>query len=74
MRVSHRSQTLRAWEPPRVRYVRESEEFVMTYRIMRVAAGLYAVMDESQPVPVFTGPYEACAAYLERQRLHLCRN
>ena len=54
--------------------MRESEEFVMTYRIMRVTAGLYAVIDECQPVPVFTGPYEACEAYLERQRLHLCRN
>ena len=54
--------------------MRGLEEFVMTYRIMRVAAGLYAVIDECQPVPVFTGPYEACEAYLERQRLHLCRN
>lgn len=46
----------------------------MTYRIIRVGAGVYAVVDEGQPVPLFTGPYEACEAYLERQRLQLCRN
>ena len=46
----------------------------MTLQIVPVAGDRYAVLAPNHPVPVFTGSYEACTAFVERERLALCRS